>query len=208
MGVTKAALKGGISAWIARISFSGELAFEVFVEAGYGEAMMDLIDGAAKAADGCLYGLEALGTLRIEKGHAVASELTGQTTAQNLGMGRMVSKVKDCIGNTLSEREYMNRDEIWNLVGLQPVDKSLKLDSGSHFIEHGSEPTMYNDLGWMTSVAYSPTLGHYIGLGFVKAGNSRKGDVVRAWDGIRQKDVEVEIVSAHFLDPEGERLRG
>jgi sarcosine oxidase subunit alpha len=67
---------------------------------------------------------------------------------------------------------------------------------------------MDKDLGWMTSVAYSPTLGHHIGLGFVKAGNSRMGDVIRAWDGVRKKDVEVEIVSAHFFDPDGERLRG
>ncbi len=208
MGCADITVCGGIPARLFRISFSGELAYEIAVPSRYGDSLIRVLHEAGKEFDVVPYGLEALSVMRIEKGHAVASELTGQTTAQNLGMGRMVSKVKDCIGNTLSEREYMNRDEIWNLVGLQPVDKSLKLDSGSHFIEHGSEPTMDNDLGWMTSVAYSPTLGHYIGLGFVKAGNSRKGDVVRAWDGIRQKDVEVEIVSAHFLDPEGERLRG
>jgi sarcosine oxidase subunit alpha len=184
------------------------LAYEIAVPSRYGDSLMRVLHDAGKEFDVVPYGLEALSVMRIEKGHAVASELTGQTTAQNLGMGRMVSKKKDCIGNTLSEREYLNRDEIWNLVGLQPVDKTQKLDAGSHFVEKGAEATMDNDLGWMTSVAYSPTLGHHIGLGFVKTGNSRKGDVIRAWDGVRQKDVEVEIVSAHFFDPEGERLRG
>ena len=101
----------------------------------------------------------------------------------------------------------MTRDDAWALVGLQPVDKSIPLNAGAHFLEKGAEPNMTNDLGWMTSVAYSPSLGHSIGLGFVKAGSNRKGDVIRAWDAMRKKDVEVEIVSAHFVDPEGERLR-
>lgn len=199
---------GGIPARLFRISFSGELAYEIAVPSRYGDSMIRVLQEAGQEFDVVPYGLEALSVMRIEKGHAVASELTGQTTAQNLGMGRMISKVKDCIGNVLSEREYMNRDEIWNLVGLQPVDKETKLDGGAHFIERDAEATMDNDLGWMTSVAYSPTLGHHIGLGFVKAGSSRMGDVIRAWDGVRKKDVEVEIVSAHFFDPEGERLRG
>ncbi|MAD95177.1 MAG: sarcosine oxidase subunit alpha [Rhodobacteraceae bacterium] len=199
---------GGIPARLFRISFSGELAYEIAVPSRYGDSLIRVLHKAGKEFNVVPYGLEALSVMRIEKGHAVASELTGQTTAQNLGMGRMISKKKDCIGNILSEREYMNSDQIWNLVGLQPVDKGMKLDGGSHFINKGDEPTMDKDLGWMTSVAYSPTLGHHIGLGFVKAGNSRMGDVIRAWDGVRKKDVEVEIVSAHFFDPDGERLRG
>ena len=69
------------------------------------------------------------------------------------------------------------------------------------------QPTMGNDLGWMTSVAYSPSLGHHIGLGFIRNGDTRKGTVVRAWDAMRKKDIEVEIVSPHFVDPKGERVR-
>lgn len=66
---------------------------------------------------------------------------------------------------------------------------------------------MENDQGYMTSVAYSPELGHSIGLGYIKRGKERLGDVVRAADPVRGKDIEVEIVSPHFVDPEGGRLR-
>lgn len=199
---------GGLPARLFRISFSGELAYEIAVPSRYGDSMIRALMAAGEEFDVCPYGLEALSVMRIEKGHAVANELTGETTALNLGMGRMVSKAKDCIGNVLSERDYLNRTDGWTLMGLQPVDKTAKLEGGAHFLNKGDTPNMDNDLGWMTSVAYSPSMGHYIGLGFVKAGDSRKGDIIRAWDGVRGKDTEVEVVSAHFLDPEGERLRG
>jgi heterotetrameric sarcosine oxidase alpha subunit len=199
---------GGIPARLFRISFSGEMAYEIAVPSRYGDSMIRVLMEAGKEFDISPYGLEALSVMRIEKGHAVANELTGQTTALNLGLSKMVSKAKDCVGNVLSEREGLNRADAWKLMGLQPVDKSVQLQGGAHFLNKGDAPTMANDLGWMTSVAYSPSLGHYIGLGFVKAGESRKGDIIRAWDGVRGKDIEVEVVSAHFLDPEGERLRG
>jgi len=66
---------------------------------------------------------------------------------------------------------------------------------------------MDNDQGWMTSVAYSPSLGHSIGLGFIKRGDQRQGEIVRAVNPLMGSEIEVEIVSAHFIDPEGERLR-
>ncbi len=198
---------GGVLSRLFRISFSGEMAYEIAVPSQYGDDMIRALIAAGEEFDVVAYGTEALGVMRIEKGHAAGNELTGQTSALNLGLGGMVSKNKDCIGKTLSKRPNMNRDDVWALVGLQPVDKSIPLNAGAHFLEIGAEPNMTNDLGWMTSVAYSPSLGHSIGLGFVKAGSNRKGDVIRAWDAMRKKDVEVEIVSAHFIDPEGERLR-
>ncbi|MCP5086255.1 MAG: sarcosine oxidase subunit alpha family protein [Rhodobacteraceae bacterium] len=198
---------GGVPSRLFRISFSGEMAYEIAVPSQYGDDMIRALMSAGEEFDAVPYGTEALGVMRIEKGHAAGNELTGQTSALNLGLGGMVSKNKDCIGKTLSKRPDMNRDDVWNLVGLQPVDKSVPLNAGAHFLEKGAEPNMTNDLGWMTSVAYSPSLGYSIGLGFVKAGSTRKGDVIRAWDAMRKKDVDVEIVSAHFIDPEGERLR-
>ena len=88
MGVTATHLKGGIPCLIARISFSGELAYEIYVAAGYGAPMMDLLWDKAEAAGGCLYGLEALGTLRIEKGHVTGAELDGRMTLDDAGLGR------------------------------------------------------------------------------------------------------------------------
>ena len=199
---------GGTPARLFRISFSGELAYEIAVPARYGDAMIRALMAAGEEFDAVPYGTEALGVMRIEKGHAAGNELTGQTSAHNLGMGRMISKKKDCIGNTLSEREELVREDGLRLVGLRPVDRAVKLDAGAHFINQGVEaPDMDSDQGWMTSVAYSPSLGHHIGLGYVRRGDQRMGEVIRAYDPVRGKDTEVEIVSAHFIDPEGERLR-
>jgi len=199
---------GGTPGRLFRISFSGELAYEIAVPARYGESLMAALMAAGEEFDAVAYGTEALGVMRVEKGHAAGPELIGQTTARMLGMQRMVSKKKDCIGNILSERPEMNREDGLELMGFRPVDRSQELPSGAHFLAPGAEPTTANDEGWMTSVAWSPELGHAIGLGFIRNGHVRIGETVRAWDGVRGRDVPVEIVSAHFLDPEGERLRG
>jgi len=95
---------GGTPARLFRISFSGELAYEIAVPASYGDSMIRAIMSAGETFDVVPYGTEALGVMRVEKGHAAGNELTGTTTALNLGLGKMVSKKKDCIGNLLSER--------------------------------------------------------------------------------------------------------
>jgi len=207
MACAETTVCGGTPARLFRISFSGELAFEISVPARYGEAMMTKLMEAGEEFDATPYGTEALGVMRIEKGHAAGNELTGQTTANNLGLGKMVSKKKDSIGNRLSERPEMNKEDDLRLVGFKPVDTSKSLAAGAHFVDNGKEAVTKNDLGWMTSVAYSPELGHSIGLGFLKKGDQRKGDKLRAVDLLRGGEVEVEVVSPHMIDPEGERLR-
>jgi len=199
---------GGTPARLFRISFSGELAYEIAVPSRYGDSLIRAVMAAGQEFDVTPYGVEALSVMRIEKGHPVGSELTGQITARDLGFGRMVSDKKDSIGAVLSRRPGLNREDGWVMMGLQPVDRNEKLSAGAHFLEVGASPNMDNDLGWMTSTCYSPTLGHAIGLGFIRNGDTRKGTVVRAWDAMRSKDIEVEIVSPHFVDPEGGRVRG
>ena len=198
---------GGTAARLFQISFSGELAYEIAVPARYGDSLIRVLMQAGEEFDAVAYGTEALGVMRVEKGHAAGNELTGQTTAENLGLGRMVSKKKDCIGNTLSERPELNREDGLRLVGFFPVDRGQPLKAGAHFIRPGAAATTENDEGWMSSVAYSPELGHSIGLGFIKRGHERIGETVIAADPLRGRDIEVEIVSPHFIDPEGERLR-
>ncbi|HEY9038203.1 MAG TPA: sarcosine oxidase subunit alpha family protein [Roseovarius sp.] len=198
---------GGTPGRLFRISFSGELAYEIAVPARYGNSLMEALMKAGEEFGACPYGTEALGVMRIEKGHAAGNELDGRTTAHMLGMGGMVSKKKDCIGKTLSQRPEMNREDAEKLVGFRPVDRSKKLIAGSHFINKGDEATMANDQGWMTSVAWSPSLDHSVGLGFIKSGDTRMGEIVRAVSPVHDTEMEVEIVSAHFIDPEGERLR-
>ena len=112
---------GGLRARLFRISFSGELAYELAVPARYGHALMARLMDAGADLGVTPYGTEALGVMRIEKGHAAGAELNGQTTGQMLGLGRMVSKKKDAIGNVMSRREGLAA-ETRILVGLQPVD--------------------------------------------------------------------------------------
>ncbi len=198
---------GGTPGRLFRISFSGELAYEIAIPARYGDALIRTLMSAGEEFEAVPYGIEALGVMRIEKGHAAGNELNGQTTARDLGMGRMVSKQKDCIGNTLSERSELNRQDGLSLTGFRPVNRTETLNAGAHFIEVGQARTMENDKGWMSSVAFSPSLGHSIGLGFIARGHERLGDIVVAVDFVRNKYIDVEIVSPHFIDPEGEKLR-
>ncbi|GAW35781.1 aminomethyltransferase [Roseovarius sp. A-2] len=208
MGCGEVTVCGGMPARLFRISFSGELAYEVAVPARFGNAMMGVLMEAGREFDAVPYGTEALGVMRIEKGHAAGNELNGQTTAHNLGMGRMVSRKKDCIGNVLSHRPELLREDAVKLVGFRPVNRDTGLIAGSHFIGQGDAVMMDNDQGWMSSVAYSPSLGHSIGLGFLKRGDARLGEILRAVSPVHGREMEVEVVPAHFIDPEGERLRG
>lgn len=198
---------GGLRARLFRISFSGELAFEIAVPTAYGDALMRRIMEAGVEFDITPYGTEALGVMRIEKGHAAGNELNGTTTAQNLGMGRMVSKKKDSIGSTLSEREGLNAADGLRQVGIKPVDPTAPVPAGAHLMALDGPVDAAHDQGYATSACYSPNLGHAIALGFLKNGAERMGERMRLVSPLTQVETEVEIVSAHFIDPEGERLR-
>ncbi|MDO8984222.1 sarcosine oxidase subunit alpha family protein [Cypionkella sp.] len=198
----------GTRARLFRISFSGERAYEIAVPTRYGDAMIRGLIEAGREFDAVVYGTEALGVMRVEKGHVAGNELNGQSSALNMGLGKMVSRKKDSIGMVLSQREGMTAPNGYRLVGVKPVDPAQPLTAGAHFLAKGAEAVAANDGGWLTSVVYSPHLGHSIGLGYLKSGDSRKGERMRSVNLLAKTDVEVEIVSPHFFDPEGERLRG
>jgi heterotetrameric sarcosine oxidase alpha subunit len=203
---------GGIPARLFRISFSGELAYEIAIQTRYGDSLMRILMEAGEEFNVVPYGTEALGVMRIEKGHAAGPELNGQTSAYDLGMGGMVSGKKDFIGYKLGLREDLQRDDRMQLVGFKPVNKNDLVDkghslAGAHLLGLRDKPSTVNDQGWISSSVFSPMMGCYIGLGFVKNGLNRKGEFVRAVDLVRGSDIEVEICSPHFYDPEGERLR-
>ena len=207
MGCAEVSVCGGTPARLFRISFSGELAYEIAVAARYGEALMEALLATGEEFDAVPYGTEALGVMRVEKGHAAGNELNGQTTARMLGLQRMVSKRKDCIGNVLSERPEMNRDDGMELMGFKPLSSGEELTAGAHLLGLNAPADTVSDEGWISSVAYSPTLETSIGLGFVRQGHARIGETLRAWDALQGSDVCVEIVSPHFHDPDGELLR-
>ena len=198
---------GGVRARLFRLSFSGELAYEIAVPTRYGDALIRALMQSGEEFAACLYGTEALGVMRIEKGHAAGNELNGQTTALNLGLGGFVSKKKDCIGKVLSQREGLTDDDGLRLVGFIAENPKDKISNGAHFINDGAPKTAAYDQGYMSSVAWSPELGHYVGLGFLKGGKDRKGETLWAVDFVRDNHIKVKVVSPHFVDPDGERLR-
>lgn len=197
---------GGIPARLFRISFSGELAYEIAVPTRYGDSLARVLMEAGEEFDVTPYGTEALGVLRIEKGHGTANELNGQTSAHHLGMGRMISSKKDSIGTVLSRREGLSEDNGIRLVGLEAMGPE-DLAAGSHLFTKGTEQVAANDQGWISSVCYSPHLEKSIGLAFLTEGTARMGEIIEVANPIQGTTLRAKVVSAHFIDPEGERLR-
>jgi sarcosine oxidase subunit alpha len=208
MSAAELTICGGIPARLFRISFSGEMAYELAVPARYGDALARVLMEAGEDLGVTPYGIEALSVMRIEKGHPAGRELNGQVSAHHLGLEGMLSGAKDFIGSVMAQREALTRPDGLRLVGLKPVDPAATLTAGAHFLNPGAASTASHDQGYMTSVAHSPNLGTSIGLGFIKDGRNRMGDVVRAADFVRGTDIEVTIMSPHFFDPEGARLHG
>ena len=207
MGVIETTLKGGIPCRIARISFSGEMAYEVYVPSDYAPAMMDLLWGTAEPMDRCLYGLEALGALRIEKGHVTGAELDGRVTIDDAGLGKMASPKKSFIGSALRNRPEMMREDRPRLVGIYSKNRSDTFNAGAILCTENRIEGLGE--GWITAVTHSPERGHWIGIGFISSGHEAwTGKTVIAADPVRKGDIEVEIVSPHMVDPSGERMHG
>lgn len=198
----------GIPVRLFRISFSGERAYEIGAPASAGEALINRIMQAGAAYGIVPYGLEALGVLRIEKGHPAGGELNGQTTVRDLGLGRMMSVRKDFIGRAMAQRPALLDPQRLTLVGLRPVDGQTRLRAGAHLLPRGVPAGIEHDQGFVTSAAFSPTLGHWIALALLANGPARHGERLRAYDPVRDGDAEVEVVAPCFIDPEGARLRG
>jgi len=208
LGVRSVSVGGGVPARIFRLSFSGELAYEIAVPAQYGDAAIRAVMAAGKPFGITPYGIEALGVMRIEKGHASAPELNGQTTAHDLGLGRMLSKKKDFIGKTMALRPALTDPGRPRLVGITPCDPARRLRAGAHILPADKPAIAAHDQGWVTSVAHSPECGHWIGLALVAHGPERIGETLRAVDLLRGEDIAVRLCDPVFIDKEGARLHG
>jgi len=208
MACAELTICGGTPARLFRISFSGELGYELALPAAFGAALAEVLMNEGADLGVTPYGVEALNVLRIEKGHVSGPELNGQTAPVHLGLGRMAAQGKDYIGRALAGQTRVDGAETARLVGLQPRDRAQPLTAGAHLMEPGAPRTQAHDLGWISSVAYSPSLGHQIGLALLNDGEARIGSRLHAVDLMAGTEVEVEIVPPHFIDPEGARQRG
>ncbi|MEL6799049.1 MAG: sarcosine oxidase subunit alpha family protein [Pseudomonadota bacterium] len=198
----------GVAGRLFRISFSGEHAYEVAVPARYGEALYRFLLSQAEVLGGGPYGMEALNVLRIEKGFITHSEITGRVTAFDIGMERMISAKKDCIGKTAAARPGLVDPDRERLVGLRPVGAVKQLTAGAHLFNDGAPARREHDQGYITSVGWSPTFDSYLGLGFLRRGPERYGEKVKMVDHLRGVETVCEVCNPVFFDPEGGRVRG
>jgi sarcosine oxidase subunit alpha len=206
MAAKEISVLGGIPARLFRISFSGEHAYELAVPADYGNMVARALMQAGAEFGITPYGVEALSIMRVEKGHVAGGELNGTTTAGDLGLGKMMSSKKDYIGRMMAQREGLIDPARQCVVGIRPVDKADRIRAGSHVLKREDRPSMANDQGYLTSVAWSPMLDMWIALALVSNGRARHGEIVRVWDGLRGTETLGEICDPMHFDRENKRL--
>jgi sarcosine oxidase subunit alpha len=198
---------GRLRGRLFRISFSGELAYELAVPADCGESVADAIMLAGEAYGICAYGVEALSVLRIEKGHVTHNEINGTVVPADLGMEKMVSTAKaDFIGKHMVHREGLVDPDRLQLVGVVPIDPAHSFRTGAHVLRKDAAATLENDEGYISSSCFSPHVGSTIGLALVKRGASRHGEEVQIWNGLRNEFAMGRLVSTVFVDPRNEKL--
>ena len=198
----------GVPARLFRISFSGELAYEINVPANFGATVWEGLMKAGADDHIVPYGTEAMGILRIEKGHVVGGELNGRATADDLGFGRMLSAKKRFIGDVLKDRPALLEANRKQLVGIKPVDGTSQIPRGAQIVVNptGARPVPIE--GEVTSRCESPNVGMPIGLALIKDGRNRMGEKLIASSPVAGIDVKIKICDPVFVDPKGERLRG
>jgi sarcosine oxidase subunit alpha len=199
---------GIVPARLFRMSYSGELAYELHVPSRQGQAMWDALLAAGAPLGVMPYGTEAMNTLRVEKGHVViGSEIDGRTTAADLGMEKLVNAGKWCIGKPLVSRAALNAPDRWQLVGLTARD-GASIPRGGKIVADARRSAPNPMLGHVTSWCMSPHVGASIALALVAGGRERHGQTLSVVSPLADAVVQVTVGSPVFLDAAGERLRG
>jgi sarcosine oxidase subunit alpha len=199
---------GAIPARLFRISYSGELAYEIHVPADRGRAMWEAVIAAGESFGLMPYGTEAMSTLRIEKGHVVVgAEADGRTTADDLGMGKLVGAAKWCIGKPLLDRPALTAAGRWQLVGLTAQD-GAPMPRAAKIVADPDRAPPNPMQGHVTSWCWSPNAEAWIALALVANGRARHGEVLWAVSPLANASVRVKVGPPCFIDSDGERARG
>ena len=197
---------GGFPVRVYRISFSGELSYEIAIPASHGAAFWEMLHREGSEFGAMPYGTECLHVLRAEKGFImIGDETDGTVTPLDLGLGWAVSKKKaDFLGKRGMERSYLADPERWKLVGLETLDGSV-IPDGSYAVAEGrNDNGQRNTEGRVTSTYYSPTLKKGIAMALVKNGPDRMGEVVEM-NKVDGSTLKARIVDPVFFDKQGEK---
>src|SRR5579864_5252545 len=196
----------GVPMMLFRVSFTGELGFEVNVPADYGLPVWEAIYAAGQSHGMTEYGTETMHVLRAEKGYIIVGQDTdGTVTPEDAGLGWAVGKNKpDFVGKRSLQRPAMQSADRRQLVGLTTSDPQVVLEEGAQVMQDAQSPAPSRPLGHVTSAYHSAALSRSIALGLIAGGRSRVGQTVY----VPQHGVMVpaEVTAAVFYDPKGARL--
>jgi sarcosine oxidase subunit alpha len=207
MSVAEARLCG-IAARIFRVSFTGELGFEMNVPADHGRTIWEAILRAGQADGITPYGTQAMHILRAEKGYIIVGQETdGTATPDDVGLSWMIGETKtDFIGKRSLARPSMSDRNRKHLVGLLPNDPDAVLEEGAHVVADPSAGVPMTILGHVTSSYHSAALGRSIALAMVRGGRVRTGETL--FVPMPAHAIPVTVTSPAFYDPDGARLDG
>ena len=197
----------GVPARIFRISFSGELAYEINVQSDHGLFMWKKMMEIGKDYGIQPYGTEALSTLRIEMGHVAGPELDGRTIPYDVSLDGMVSKKKDFIGKRSLSKIAFNQSDRQKIVGLIPTDRKTSIPEGSHLVVDHNAKLPNPKLGHVSSSCWSVENNNPFSLAILKDGKNMIGKKLFAVSPLKNKSIEVEVISSHYVDHEGKRVR-
>jgi sarcosine oxidase subunit alpha len=206
MGYREFKFKDSI-ARVFRISFSGELAYEINVMSNFGELMWENIIELGADLKIQPYGTEALSTLRIEMGHVAGSEIDGRTIAYDLSLDGMLSEKKDFIGKRSLKRKAFIEKRREQIIGLVPVDKKTSIPEGSHLVLDNKLKSPNPKLGHVSASCWSVENDNPFSLAILKDGKNKIGEKLYAVSPLKNISIQVEVVSQHYVDPDGKRVR-
>ena len=195
---------------IFRITFSGELGYEIHVPADWGTAVWEHLLERGAAHRIAPYGTEAMGILRIEKGHVAGPEIDGRTTPLDLGFERMLRPDGAYVGHWGLSRPVFRAEGRKQFVGLRgeaPIPPGAQILDEERAARLGRQAGALTSLGHVTSAAHSPNLGAEIALALVRDGRSRTGERLIAASPVTRENVRVEVCDPVFFDPESARAR-
>jgi sarcosine oxidase subunit alpha len=153
------------------------------------------------------YGTEALSTLRIEMGHVAGSEIDGRTIAYDLSLDGMLSGKKDFIGKRSLKRKAFIEKRREQIIGLVPVDKKTSIPEGSHLVLDNKLKSPNPKLGHVSASCWSVENNNPFSLAILKDGKNKIGEKLYAVSPLKNISIQVEVVSQHYVDPDGKRVR-